>query len=323
MSTVQYPRVSIAPMMDHTDRHFRYLARLIAPDILLYSEMITSAALVRGQRRDLLAFSGIEHPVALQLGGSDPHELATAASYAERQGYDEVNLNVGCPSDRVRAGHFGACLMKVPSLVAECVAHMRASVRIPVTVKTRLGVDDLDSFSFLLDFVDEVAAAGCEVFIVHARKAWLKGLSPRQNREIPPLCYDTVYRLKAMRPHLTIGLNGGITTAEQARAHLSQVDSVMIGRAAVTDLGLMRQLSAQFAPVDVLQWTTVLDHYLAYMELMQEQGHRLKTLIKPLMSLFHGIQGARQWRRCLTEQSNGKYRLGQIIDSALQYVEID
>lgn len=213
--------------------------------------------------------------------------------------------------------------MKAPRLVADCVAHMRESVRIPVTVKTRLGVDNLDSFSFLLDFVDEVAAAGCEIFIIHARKAWLKGLSPRQNREIPPLCYDTVYQLKAVRPHLTIGINGGITTAAQAKVHLGQVDSVMIGRAAVTDLGLMRQLSAQLAPGEALPWTTVLDRYQAYMELMQEQGHRLKTLIKPLMSVFHSIRGARQWRRCLTEQSHGKYSPGQIIDNALQYVEID
>ncbi|RPI63030.1 MAG: tRNA dihydrouridine(20/20a) synthase DusA, partial [Lysobacterales bacterium] len=225
-------RLSVAPMMDRTDRHLRYLLRLLAPHARLYTEMITARALVRGDAERLLRFDAAEHPVALQLGGSEPGELAKAARLGEDAGYDEINLNVGCPSDRVQAGCFGAALMLEPKRVADCVRAMRAAVAVPVTVKTRLGVDHHDSYEFVRDFVGEVAAAGCATFIVHARKAWLSGLSPRENREIPPLDYARVHRLKRELPELTVVINGGFVTLEDSVAQLAQLDGVMIGRAA-------------------------------------------------------------------------------------------
>ena len=232
-------------MMDRTDRHLRYLLRLLAPRARLYTEMITARALLHGAADRLLRFDPAEHPVALQLGGSDPGELAAAARLGAAAGYDEINLNVGCPSDRVQAGCFGAALMLEPARVAECVGAMRAAVAVPVTVKTRLGVDDHDSYEFARDFIAEVAAAGCTTFIVHARKAWLKGLSPKQNREIPPLDYGRVHRLKREFPALRIVINGGLVTLEDSVAQLAHVDGVMIGRAAYQDSWLVARLDAR------------------------------------------------------------------------------
>ena len=226
------PRFSVAPMMDWTDRHCRSFHRILTRRTLLYTEMVTTGALIHGPRERLLAFSPGEHPVALQLGGSDPADLARCAVMAEVRGYDEVNLNCGCPSDRVQNGRFGACLMAEPQLVADCIAAMKQAVRIPVTVKCRIGIDEQDPEASLRAFIDTVAAAGPEVFIVHARKAWLKGLSPKENRDVPPLDYDLVRRVKAERPHLTIVLNGGVKTLDEAKAHLAWADGVMMGRAA-------------------------------------------------------------------------------------------
>jgi tRNA-dihydrouridine synthase A len=219
-------------MLDWTDRHYRYFARLITRHTLLYTEMVTTGALIHGERDRFLRFDPAEHPLALQLGGSDPDEMATCARMGADWGYDEININVGCPSDRVQSGRFGACLMAEPGLVADCVAAMKAVVEVPVTVKSRIGIDDLDSYELLAAFTDSVATAGCDVLIVHARKAWLKGLSPKENRDVPPLRYDVVERLKRDFPALTMVVNGGITTLQQAKAHLQTLDGVMIGREA-------------------------------------------------------------------------------------------
>jgi tRNA-dihydrouridine synthase A len=222
-------------MMDLTDRHYRYLMRLMHPTVRLYTEMVTTGALIHGNVERHLAFSKEEHPIALQLGGHDPQTLAICARMGEEFGYDEININIGCPSDRVQSGRIGACLMTEPDLVAECVAHMQQAVNIPITVKCRIGVDDCDDYAFLQQFIETVQKASCQTFIIHARKAWLKGLSPKQNREVPPLRYDTVYQLKKDYPHLNIVINGGITTQEEGQSHLQHVDGIMIGRSAYDD----------------------------------------------------------------------------------------
>ena len=240
------PLISVAPMMDVTDRHCRYFLRLLAPQLRLYSEMVTARAVLHGDRAHLLGFDAAEHPIAVQLAGHQPAELAEAAKIAVEFGYDEVNLNVGCPSDRVQTGRFGACLMVDPDLVAQCVAAMQAAVEVPVTVKTRIGVDDHDSYEFLADFVATVAAAGCGTFIVHARKAILQGLSPRQNRTIPPLRYDVVHRLKADFPRLRLVINGGLTTLDDIAEQLGRVDGVMLGRKAAEDPYFLAQVQARF-----------------------------------------------------------------------------
>src|SRR5579862_1638457 len=239
------PLISVAPMMDYTDRHDRYFLRLIAPDVLLYTEMITAQALIHGDRNKLLAFDRAEHPVALQLGGSDPAMLAQCAQMGADVGYDEINLNVGCPSPRVSSGRFGACLMREPELVADCVAAMQAKVKIPVTVKCRIGVDEQDSYEALLQFVKQIAATGCHTFIIHARKALLSGLSPKQNREIPPLRYELVKQLKQDCPMLTIILNGGIKTIADIEAHLPAVDGMMIGRAAYSNPYMLAEIQSK------------------------------------------------------------------------------
>ncbi|MCB1748170.1 MAG: tRNA dihydrouridine(20/20a) synthase DusA [Gammaproteobacteria bacterium] len=295
-------RFSIAPMMQRTDRHFRYLARLISRRVRLYTEMVTSAAIVHGHRDHLLGYASAEHPVALQLGGSDPAELAAAAAIGADYGYDEINLNCGCPSDRVQAGAFGACLMREPVRVAACVAAMRAAVpaTLPVTVKTRLGVDDLYDYDYFRDFVEQVAAAGCTVFQVHARKAWLAGLSPKENREIPPLEYDWVYRLKRARPDLTVVINGGITSSTQAARHVAQVDGVMIGRHAYAvpcDLaGFEACLYGTPAP---LSRATIVAAYLDYAGRELARGVAQRLLLRHLFNLYQGQPGARHWRRSL------------------------
>jgi tRNA-dihydrouridine synthase A len=294
-------RLCIAPMMDRTDRHFRYLLRLLAPHARLYTEMITARALLHGDAERLLRFSPGEHPVALQLGGSDPAELAAAARLGEVAGYDEINLNVGCPSDRVQAGCFGAALMLEPQRVAECVAAMREAVGVPVTVKTRLGVDDHDSYEFAHGFISYVAAAGCDTFIVHARKAWLKGLSPKQNREIPPLDYGRVHRLKRDLPELRILINGGLTTVAATLEQLEHVDGVMLGRIAYQDSSLLAEIDARVNGGHPAREAAVLAHYVRYVAKELESGTPLKTMTRHLLGMRAGRPGGRRWRRALGE----------------------
>ncbi len=294
-------RIAVAPMMECTDRHFRYLARLISRHTLLYTEMVTTGALLHGRGREL-AYDPAEHPLALQLGGSEPEDLARCARRAAAAGFDEINLNVGCPSDRVRAGRFGACLMAEPHRVAACVGAMRAAVDLPVTVKTRIGIDDRDSYDMLAEFVATVARAGCETFIVHARKAWLRGLSPKENREVPPLRHDVVYRLKTDFPELEIVLNGGLRTLDEAAAALERVDGVMIGRAAYEDPWLLAAVDRRLFgdPRPPAQRDAVLAGYVEYARDQRRLGVPLSVLRRPLMGLFRGLPGARRWRRALT-----------------------
>ncbi len=294
-------------MMDWTDRHCRYFHRQLSAHARLYTEMVTSAAIAHGDRERLLAFDRSEHPIALQLGGSDPDELARAAETGLSFGYDEINLNCGCPSDRVQSGRFGACLMAEPALVAECVSAMRSAVGIgvPVTVKCRIGIDDQDSEAGLSRFVETVAAAGCGTFIVHARKAWLQGLSPKENREIPPLDYERVYRLKAAFPGLAVVLNGGIGTLDEALAHLQAVDGVMLGRAAYKSPWLLAGVDrAVFGLADPAQPAdAVLERMLTYAARELERGTRLSSITRHLTGLLNAKPGARRFRRLLTEES--------------------
>ena len=296
-------RLTVAPMMDWTDRHCRVFHRLLAPNARLYTEMVHAQAVIHGDRDRLLGFDPIEHPVALQLGGSDPAHLAEASRIGADWGYDEINLNVGCPSDRVQAGRFGACLMREPRLVAECVAAMAAAAPVPVTVKCRLGVDEMEDYDVFRAFVDTVAAAGCGLFVVHARKAWLQGLSPKENREIPPLRYDWVHRLKRERPALRILINGGLATVEDAVAALDHVDGVMIGRAAYHEpyrLHLMDQ--ALFAPgAPARSRAELLSSLRPYVESQRARGVALKHISRHLLGLFHGQPGGRAFRQVLSE----------------------
>ena len=294
-------RLTVAPMMDWTDRHCRYFHRLLSPNARLYTEMVTSAALVRGGQLRLLEHSQQEHPVALQLGGSEPAELAQAARLGAQAGYDEINLNVGCPSDRVQSGRFGACLMREPALVGECVQAMRAAVDVPVTVKCRIGVDDQDDYADLQHFTETMVAAGVEVLVVHARKAWLKGLSPKENREIPPLDYERVYRLKREFPQLIVVVNGGITSVEAVQAHLAQVDGVMLGRAAYHDPYLLAQLEAVLYGTSMPSREEVLAHLRPYVEAEIKRGTALKHISRHLLGLYQGEPGARTFRRVLSE----------------------
>jgi len=299
-------RFSVAPMMDWTDRHDRYFLRLISRRALLYTEMVTSGAILHGDRERFLAFDSAEHPVALQLGGSEPDDLARCAAYAEQYGYDEVNLNVGCPSDRVQRGRFGACLMQEPDLVANCVRAMRGATGLPVTVKTRIGVDERDSFEELCDFVSKVSAAGCRSFTIHARKAWLQGLSPKENREIPPLRYDVVYNLKRQFRDLEIVLNGGVMDLDAAEGHLRQVDGVMIGRAAYQAPFLLADVDRRFFRDSTLppSRAEVLQSYQEYAARQMDQGVPLKALTRHILGLFNGMPGARAWRRHLSENAH-------------------
>jgi tRNA-dihydrouridine synthase A len=289
-------------MMDWTDRHCRRLHRVLTRRALLYTEMLTAEAILHGDRARLLAFDAAEHPVALQLGGSEPGKLAAAARIGEDLGYDEINLNVGCPSDRVQSGRFGACLMAEPALVAECMAAIGAAVRVPATVKCRIGVDDQDPEAALFGLVDACAAAGVGVFVVHARKAWLKGLSPKQNRDVPPLDYPLVWRLKRERPGLTIVINGGVASLDAAAAHLAHVDGVMLGRAAYHEPGLLGEADRRFfgsAEPDVSPRQAV-ERYLPYVRTELVHGTHLAAMTRHMLGLFHGQPGARSWRRILT-----------------------
>jgi len=314
-------RFSIAPMLDWTDRHCRYFHRQLTAHTLLYTEMVTTGALLFG-KGDFLQFSEAEHPLALQLGGSDPQALAKCASLGEQRSYDEINLNVGCPSDRVQNGRFGACLMKEPELVADCVKAMRDAVSIPVTVKHRIGIDDLDSYQFMTDFVGTVAAAGCEVFIVHARKAWLQGLSPKENREIPPLDYERVYQLKRDFPHLTIVINGGIDTLDATEQHLQQVDGVMMGRAAYQNPYLLAQvdqrLFASSAPV--AERYEIIERMYAYIDQQITEGAHLNHIVRHMLGLYQALPGARAWRRYLSENARGADKSVEVLKAAMSKV---
>ncbi len=315
-------RFCVAPMMDGTDRHCRYFHRLISRHARLYTEMITAEAIINGDEDHLLRFDESEHPVALQLGGSEPDKLAIAAKAGERHGYDEINLNVGCPSDRVQSGAFGACLMKSPDLVADCVAAMSAAVSIPVTVKCRIGVDDQNPAESLFGFVGAVAEAGCRIFIVHARKAWLEGLSPKENRTVPPLDYDLVRRLKSERPELTVVLNGGIETIAQSQALLPDFDGVMLGRAAYGAPYLLAEVDREiFAAAHASPSRgQVVKEMSAYLKAQFERGVRPHAITRHMLGLYHGARGARAWRRYLSE--NAPASRDDILDRALEAMRV-
>ncbi|MCG7967287.1 MAG: tRNA dihydrouridine(20/20a) synthase DusA [Candidatus Thiodiazotropha taylori] len=299
-------RLSVAPMLDWTDRYCRYFLRLISSHVLLYTEMVTTGAILHGNRARFLDFDPSEHPVALQLGGSEPEALAQCAKLGEQWGYDEINLNVGCPSDRVQSGRFGACLMLTPELVADCVKAMRDQVTIDVTVKHRIGVDDQDSYQALCDFVGKVSEAGCETFIVHARKAWLQGLSPKENREIPPLHYETVHQLKRDYPDLQIIINGGITTLEQVEENLKQVDGVMIGREAYNNPWILSQAdsliyASEGSPASRHQ---IIEAMIPYIDQELSAGTPINRITRHILGLFQGLPGAKKWRRMLSEEAH-------------------
>lgn len=314
--------LSVAPMMDRTDRHFRVFLRQISRHTLLYTEMVTTGAIVHGGRTDLLAFDPLERPLALQLGGDDPDDLAACAKIAEDMGYDEVNLNVGCPSDRVQNGHFGACLMATPQVVADAVAAMRAAVALPVTVKHRIGIDDRDRYEDLLGFVETVAAAGCDRFSVHARKAWLSGLSPKENRDVPPLRYEDVDRLKREHPELVIEINGGIRTLESARDHLTHVDAVMIGRAAWDRPYLFAAADRMFYGAEETPPTRheVVRAMFPYIEARLTAGDTLMRLVRPMLNLFAGETGTRAWKRHLSENAHKAGAGVEVLRQALSRV---
>jgi tRNA-dihydrouridine synthase A len=308
-------------MMDWTDRHCRSLHRALTSRARLYTEMLTTGAVLYGDRARLLAFDAGEHPVALQLGGSEPADLAAAARIGEAQGYDEINLNVGCPSDRVQSGRFGACLMREPELVAEGMAAMAAAVRVPVTVKCRIGVDDQDPEESLFRLVDLCASAGVRTFVVHARKALLKGLSPKENRDVPPLDYPLVYRLKAERPDLTIVINGGIGSLDEAQAHLAHVDGVMLGRAAYHRPALLGDVDARvFGDGATVSAVEAVERYRPYIARELAAGTHLAAMTRHMLGLFHGAPGARTWRRILTVESVKPGAGFEVVDAALAAV---
>jgi tRNA-dihydrouridine synthase A len=311
-------RLCVAPMMDWTDRHCRYFHRLLAPSALLYTEMVTTGAVLHGDKEKLLGFNEQEHPLALQLGGSDPHDLAECTKIATDRGYDEVNLNVGCPSDRVQRGRFGACLMLEPELVRDCVAAMRERVEIPVTVKTRIGVDDCDSYAYFSDFVNLVSESGCRVFIIHARKAWLSGLSPKENREVPTLRHEWVYRLKEERPDLAVVLNGGITTTSQVGQHLQHLDGVMLGRAAYQTPWVLAQCQNElFGSGDAPDREEIVLAMTRYVHTQVRQGVPVKHISRHLLGLFQGLPGARRWRRFISENAHRDAENDQLLLQAL------
>jgi tRNA-dihydrouridine synthase A len=318
-------RFSVAPMMDWTDRHCRVLHRTLSSKALLYTEMVTTGAVIHGDRQRLLGYNPVEHPVALQLGGSDPADLAQAAKIGADLGYDEINLNVGCPSDRVQSGRFGACLMREPQLVADCMAAMAAIVSVPVTVKCRIGVDDQDPQQSLPAMVEACAAAGVGTFIVHARKAWLSGLSPKENRDVPPLDYPLVWALKAAHPGLTIVINGGIANLEDAMAHLQHVDGVMMGRAAYHDAGLLGQVDRRVFGLDVADMdpAEAVEAYLPYVSAQLAQGVPLAHMSRHMLGLFHCRKGARTWRRIMTVEGARSGSGLDVIRTALAAIEPD
>ncbi len=312
-------RISVAPMMDRTDRHFRYFMRQITRYTLLYTEMVTSAAILHGDRNYLLGFSPEEKPLSLQVGGDQPQELATCAKIAEDMGYDEVNLNVGCPSGRVQAGNFGACLMMQPQRVADCVDAMRQATHLPITVKHRIGVDNCDRYEDMAHFVKIVAEAGCQKFTVHARKAWLQGLSPKENRNVPPLRYEDIYRLKRNFSHLWVEINGGVTTLEQTQQHLQSVDAVMIGRAAYDTPYLLATSDRDICgkPTSPRPRADIAIAMLPYITHWTNNGLKLNAITRHMLQLFHGQPGSRIWKRYLTEQSCRFGAGAEVVETAL------
>lgn len=320
-STHNLPKeISVAPMMDWTDRHCRYFHRLIAPNVKLYTEMVTTGALLHGDAERFLRFDTAEHPVALQLGGSDPDALARCTEMAVQKGYDEINLNCGCPSDRVQSGMFGACLMAEPERVAQCIEAMRrVAGDIPVTIKTRIGIDDQDSFEFLDKFVDSCADKGCTTFILHARKAWLKGLSPKENREIPELNYDRAFEIKEKYPQLRIIVNGGIKTAEDTKLHLERFDGVMIGREAYQNPYMLAEIERKiFGNHDIIGREKIAKKLKLYIKKQsQEFDTPVKSITRHLMGLFHHQPGAKNWRRALSTYPYQDGADENVIDMAL------
>lgn len=306
-----HPPVAVAPMLEWTDRHFRYFVRQISQHSLLYTEMLTTAALIHGDRQRLLQYDPAEKPLAIQLAGCEPGDLALCARMVADQGFDAINLNVGCPSDRVQQARFGACLMAEPERVAECVSAMSQAVPIPVTVKTRIGIDERDTYAHLVDFIAKVATGGCTTFIIHARKAWLKGLSPRENREIPPLRYDVAAAIKRDFPHLRIILNGGIIDLDQAERELKRFDGVMIGRAAYHNPYLLAEVDSRFHADDhpIPSRHAVVRALLPYVERQLQGGERLHSITRHLLGLYHGQPGGRAFRRHLSEKA-GQYQGG-------------
>ena len=310
--------ISVAPMLDWTDKHCRYFLRQISQHTLLYTEMVTTGAIIFG-KGDYLGFNHEEHPVALQLGGSDPGDMARCAVKAQEYGYDEVNINVGCPSDRVQNGRFGACLMAEPQTVAECIRSMQRAVDIPVTVKSRIGIDDMDEYEDLTRFIDIVSQSGCNTFIVHARKAWLKGLSPKENREVPPLMYDRVYHLKEQFPQLHISINGGVKTLDDAAAHLTKLDGVMIGREVYSNPYILAEVDKRFYGTDQLvkSRVEVVMAMLPYIEQQIAQGSRVWNIARHMLGLFQGQAGGRVWRRYLSEQGTKSTAGVELLTDAL------
>jgi tRNA-dihydrouridine synthase A len=322
MTAAPAHRFSVAPMMDWTDRHCRAFHRTLTRRTRLYTEMVTTGAVIHGDRARLLGFDPVEHPVALQLGGSESADLAEAARIGEGLGYDEINLNVGCPSDRVQSGRFGACLMREPALVAEGVHAMLSAVRVPVTVKCRIGVDDQEPEVALFDLVDRCAAAGANVFVVHARKAWLDGLSPKENRDVPPLDYALVYRLKRERPELTVVINGGVASLDEAQAHLPQVDGAMLGRAAYHEPVILGDADRRFFDADApgVGPFDAVEAYKPYLSARLSEGVPMHAMTRHMLGLMHGRPGARTWRRILTVETIGRTSGLEVVDRALAAV---
>ena len=314
--------LSVAPMMDWTDRHCRALHRSLSSRALLYTEMVTTGAILHGPRDRLLGYDPVEHPVALQLGGSEPDALAACARIAEDLGYDEINLNVGCPSDRVQSGRFGACLMREPELVADCMAAMGEAVKVPVTVKCRIGVDDQDPEVALFGLVDRCAAVGVQTFIVHARKAWLDGLSPKENRDVPPLDYPLVHRLKRDRPDLTIILNGGLPGLDEAQAQLEHVDGVMLGRVAYHEPAILGEVDRRFfgEPTKAVEPFAAIEAYKPYLARQLASGTHLAGMTRHMLGLMHGRPGARTYRRILTVESIVAGAGTEVVDRAVDAV---
>ncbi len=317
-------RFAVAPMIDWTDRHCRVLHRRLAPRALLYTEMVVADAILHGDRNRLLGFDPAEHPVALQIGGSDPEKLAEAARIGEGFGYDEINLNVGCPSDRVQSGAFGACLMRDPALVGRSLAAMRAAVSVPVTVKCRIGVDEQDPEPALDELADAAVDAGVSAIWVHARKAWLQGLSPKENREIPPLDYSRVHRLKARLPEMFVGLNGGLATVEQAAAQLAHVDGVMMGRGAYQNPSDLAHVGALIHddPAEPVDYAALIDEMADYAARHMAAGGRLSNVTRHMIGLFTGLPGARRWRQILSERAVRPDATPDLLREALAEVQL-
>ena len=317
IESTKEPRISVAPMMDWTTRDYRFFARLFNPNVVLYTEMVTTGAIIYGGANRHLDFNKEEHPIVLQLGGSNPQELATCSKMAEDWGYNEINLNVGCPSDRFQNNKIGACLMAEPDLVAECIHSMQKAVSIPVTVKHRIGIDDMQSYEEMLHFVDTVAATGCIHFIVHARIAILQGLSPKENREVPPLRYEDVYRLKQERPHLTIEINGGIKTFDETQLHLQHVDGVMIGREAYHNPYLLAE-TGQLWNLEAPNRFDIMQQMMPYIHQRVAEGAPLSIITRHILGLFQNLPGARKWRQAL---SGGNAKTIADIENAIQNIQ--